>query len=113
MPCSCTDYKGKVMLGNNKYCYPLTVTDYASCFLLLCEAIESDPEHFAFTAFERLFKERCSRKRCARVTAFPLPRLTGCLISQNSQPGDYAWPSASNACIPVIPNRMAAMNACT
>src|SRR5690349_6674492 len=87
--------------------------NYASRYLLLCEAIESNPEHFAFTAFERLFKERGSRKRSARMTAFPLPRLTGCLISQKSQPGDYAWPSASNACIPVIPNRMAAMNACT
>ncbi len=54
----CTDYKGEFRLGNNKYCYPLTVTDHASRFLLLCEAMESNQEQFAFTAFERLFKER-------------------------------------------------------
>ena len=26
----CTDYKGEFQLGNKDYCYPLTVTDYAS-----------------------------------------------------------------------------------
>jgi transposase InsO family protein len=54
----CTDYKGEFKLGNRKYCYPLTVTDHASRYLLLCEAMESNQEQFAFTAFERLFKER-------------------------------------------------------
>ena len=54
----CADYKGEFKLGNGKYCYPLTVTDYASRYLLLCEAMESNEERFAFTAFERLFKER-------------------------------------------------------
>ena len=53
----CTDYKGEFMLGDKRYCYPLTVTDLASRFLLLCESMESNPEKLAFTAFERLFKE--------------------------------------------------------
>lgn len=54
----CTDYKGEFMLGDRRYCYPLTVTDHASRYLLLCEAMESIAEKPAFTAFERLFKER-------------------------------------------------------
>lgn len=54
----CTDYKGEFQLGNKKYCYPLTVTDHASRYLLLCEAMESNKEEQAFTAFERLFRER-------------------------------------------------------
>jgi transposase InsO family protein len=54
----CTDYKGEFMLGNKRYCYPLTVTDHASRYLLLCEAMESNREQTAFTAFERLFQER-------------------------------------------------------
>jgi transposase InsO family protein len=54
----CADYKGEFLLGNRKYCYPLTVTDHASRFLLLCEAMESNKEQWAITAFERLFKER-------------------------------------------------------
>jgi transposase InsO family protein len=54
----CADYKGEFKLGNQAYCYPLTVTDHASRYLLLCEAFPSTREELAFTAFERLFKER-------------------------------------------------------
>jgi len=54
----CTDYKGEFKLGNGRYCYPLTVTDHASRYLLLCEALESTREQLAITAFQRLFWER-------------------------------------------------------
>jgi transposase InsO family protein len=53
-----TDFKGEFQLGDKRYCYPLTVTDHASRFLLLCEALESTREETAFRAFEHLFKER-------------------------------------------------------
>jgi transposase InsO family protein len=52
------DYKGEFKLGNGAYCYPLTVSDHASRYLLLCEALESTREDLAFMAFERLFHER-------------------------------------------------------
>jgi transposase InsO family protein len=45
-------------LCDGRYCYPLTVTDYASRYLLMCEALESTPENLAITAFEQLFQER-------------------------------------------------------
>ena len=54
----CADFKGEFKLGNGRYCFPLTVTDQASRFLLLCEALESTREDLASTAFERLFRER-------------------------------------------------------
>jgi transposase InsO family protein len=54
----CTDFKGEFKLGNRRYCYPLTVTDHASRFVLLCEALETTRQDVAFTAFERLFAER-------------------------------------------------------
>jgi transposase InsO family protein len=54
----CVDFKGEFMLGNKRYCYPLTVTDYVSRYLLLCEALESTKEQPAMRAFERLFKDR-------------------------------------------------------
>jgi transposase len=47
----CADFKGEFKLGNGQYCYPLTVTDHASRFLLLCEALESTREDLAITAF--------------------------------------------------------------
>ena len=54
----CVDFKGEFKLGDGRYCYPLTVTDHASRFLLLCEALESVREELTITAFEQLFRER-------------------------------------------------------
>lgn len=53
----CADYKGEFMLGNRQYCYPLTITDQASRYLLACEGLETTKEQYAFTIFERVFKE--------------------------------------------------------
>lgn len=54
----CADFKGEFKLGNGRYCYPLTVTDHASRYLLLCEALESTREDPVITAFDRLFRDR-------------------------------------------------------
>ena len=54
----CADFKGEFKLGNGQYCYPLTVTDQASRFLLLCEALESTKEKGVFEACRQLFRER-------------------------------------------------------
>src|SRR5829696_10215926 len=43
-------------LHNRRYCYPLTITDFASRYLLTCEALSTTQEKFAFTAFEQTFK---------------------------------------------------------
>ena len=53
----CADYKGEFMLANRRYCYPLTITDFASRYLLTCEALSTTQEIYAFTVFERTFKE--------------------------------------------------------
>jgi putative transposase len=53
----CADYKGEFMLGNRQYCYLLTITDFASRYLLPCEALSTTQEKFAFTVFERTFTE--------------------------------------------------------
>jgi transposase InsO family protein len=50
------DFKGAFKLGNDRYCYPLTVTDHASRFLLLCEALDSTREEPAIAAFQHLFE---------------------------------------------------------
>jgi transposase InsO family protein len=36
----CADYKGQFRLGDQKYCYPLTLTDQHSRFLLACQGME-------------------------------------------------------------------------
>jgi putative transposase len=53
----CADYKGEFRLGNRRYCYPLTITDFASRYLLACEALSNTQATFAFAVFERVFKE--------------------------------------------------------
>jgi len=53
----CADYKGEFMLGNRQYCYPLTITDQASRYLIGCEGLSSTKSDFAFAVFERVFKE--------------------------------------------------------
>lgn len=35
----CIDYKGQFRLGNGSYCYPLTITDQFSRFILCCEGM--------------------------------------------------------------------------
>ena len=47
----CADYKGEFMLGDKSYCYPLTISDYSSRYLLACEALDTTKEKFAFTVF--------------------------------------------------------------
>ena len=54
----CADFKGEFKLGDGRYCYPLTVSDQASRYLLLCEALESTREAPVFEAFQQLFRER-------------------------------------------------------
>jgi putative transposase len=53
----CAVYKGEFMLADHRYCYPLTVSDSASRYLLACDARSSTAESFAFVVFERTFKD--------------------------------------------------------
>jgi len=53
----CADYKGEFMLADKRYCYPLTITDFASRYLLCCDALATTKEKYAFTVFERAFKD--------------------------------------------------------
>jgi putative transposase len=53
----CADYKGEFLLANQRYCYPLTVTDFATRYLIACEALSTTKERYAFSVFERAFQE--------------------------------------------------------
>jgi putative transposase len=53
----CADYKGEFMLADRRYCYPLTITDFASRFLICCDALSTTKQEFAFSVFERAFKD--------------------------------------------------------
>jgi putative transposase len=53
----CADYKGEFMLADRRYCYPLTITDFASRYLIRCEALSTTKEMYAMSVFEQVFKE--------------------------------------------------------
>lgn len=53
----CADYKGEFMLADRRYCYPLTITDFASRYLITCDALATTKVPFAFAVFERAFKD--------------------------------------------------------
>ena len=56
----CADFKGECLLAGGrprKYCYPLTISDSVSRYLISCEALESVKSEGAFPVFERAFKE--------------------------------------------------------
>ena len=53
----CADYKGEFMLADRRYCYPLTISDFASRYLISCEALSTTRELYAFSVFERVFKD--------------------------------------------------------
>ena len=65
------DYKGQFLLGDHRYCYPLTVVDHVSRYLLACEAYPSCEGPHTRRAFERIFQE------------FGLPRA---ILSDNGSP---------------------------
>jgi transposase InsO family protein len=52
-----TDFKGQFRLGNRSLCYPLTATDLASRFILVCDALESTKAEPVWFVFERMFEE--------------------------------------------------------
>jgi len=53
----CADFKGQFKTNDGHYCYPLTVTDGFSRYLLGCQALHSTAVHEAKPVFTRLFRE--------------------------------------------------------
>ena len=62
----CADYKGEFMLADKRYCYPLTITDFASRYSLCCDPLATTKEKFAFTCLRgplRILAWRCHPHR--------------------------------------------------
>lgn len=53
----CIDYKGQFRLGDRSLCYPLTITDQVSRYILGCEAMAAIREEAARDACEEVFRE--------------------------------------------------------
>ena len=53
----CADFKGKFRLGEGRYCYPLTITDSYSRYLLDCHGMYRPTYPNTRIQFEKAFKE--------------------------------------------------------
>lgn len=51
------DFKGEFLMGNRRYCYPLTVCDARTRYVLCCTALPSTEREGAKKAVDRLFRE--------------------------------------------------------
>lgn len=62
----CANFKGQFKTGDGVYCYPLTVTDAYSLYLLGCQGLHSTKVGEAKPAFTRLMAEVNSRRMHSR-----------------------------------------------
>src|SRR3990172_5323345 len=78
------DFKGHFKTGDGIYCYPLTVADGFSRFLLGCQALQSTCVAQAKPVFTRLFKEYGLPKRICTDNGVPFATVSLARLSQLS-----------------------------
>jgi putative transposase len=78
------DFKGQFKTGDGLYCYPLTVADGYSRFLLGCQALSSTRVAEAKPVFTRLFQEFGLPKRIRTDNGVPFATTTLGRLSQLS-----------------------------
>jgi hypothetical protein len=78
------DYKGQFKTGDGRYCYPLTVADGFSRYLLGCQGLNSTAVAEAKPVFTRLFREYGLPKRIRTDNGVPFATNTLARLSSLS-----------------------------
>ena len=78
------DFKGQFRLGDGSYCYPLTVTDNYSRYLLECKGLRGTLLEPTMQVFTRLFKEYGLPRRIKTDNGSPFAAATLGRLSQLS-----------------------------
>jgi transposase len=78
------DYKGQFRTGDGRYCYPLTVTDGFSRYLLGCQALSSTAGAEAKPVMTRLFQEYGLPTRIRTDNGVPFATTTLARLSKLS-----------------------------
>ena len=53
----CVDFKGQFRVKSGTYCYPLTISDFVSRYIIGCEALSNTEINPCFAVFEEAFKK--------------------------------------------------------
>lgn len=69
------DYKGQFMTRNGRWCYPLTVMDHASRYLLACQGLEGTRFRETRAIFEQVFREYGLPERIRTDNGVPFASL--------------------------------------
>ena len=80
----CADFKGQFKTGNGRYCYPLTVTDGFSRYLLGCQGLNSTSVEESKPVFTKLFREYGLPKRIRTDNGVPFATNTLARLSKLS-----------------------------
>ena len=109
----CGDFKGEFRLGNGRLCYPLTVTDQVSRYLLMVEALESTARSSCFHGLPPAVRGARPAARHPLGQRRPLRSAPASTVSPGSRSGGCGSASASSASHPASRSRTAATSACT
>jgi len=80
----CADYKGQFKTGDGRYCFPLTVTDHFSRYILGCHGLLNTSVADAKPVFTRLFREFGLPKRIRTDNGVPFATHTLARLSRLS-----------------------------
>ena len=69
------DFKGQFLTGDKMWCYPLTVMDHASRYLLGCQALPGTRHRDTQAAFEKLFRRYGLPERLRTDNGVPFASL--------------------------------------
>ena len=113
MTCGAPTTRASSCSRDRRYCYPLTVTDFASRYLLLCEGLATTKEHVrASPSFERLFQERGLPRAIRTDNGVPFGSGGALYGLSNWRCGGCASAFRSNAFAPAIRSRTAGTSGC-
>jgi transposase InsO family protein len=97
------DFKGEFRTGNMSYCYPLTIADQHTRFLLICHGLLSTQTVTARPVFKRVFREyggaeegkrrvnTCKHATTSTSKSAPTSQARGLLASANASRGLEPW----------------------
>jgi len=106
------DFKGQFKTRDGVYCYPLTVADQHTRFLLACQGLASIHGWRVRPVFERLFRTYGLLARSARITGPPLP-TPGSTGSRSSTSGGCGLGSPISGSVRRGRRRTRVMSGCT
>lgn len=71
-----SDFKGQFLMQNGRYCYPLTLTDNCSRFLIRCQGLYGTRLQPTKAVYEQAFREYGLPKRIRTDNGFPFAMVT-------------------------------------